>query len=438
VNISIFGMGYVGCVCAGCLAEMGHNIVAVEPNPTKVRIINEGRSPIIEAGMDPLIESVVAKGRLRASSDWLAAVRDSDLAIVCVGTPSLANGNIDLSSVIRVCEQIGQALASRQEYFTVVIRSTVIPGTAEETVIPTLENVSGKKAGIHFGVCMNPEFLREGTSIHDFHNPPKTVIGELDDKSGEQLAGLYKDLPGPFVRTKLRVAEMVKYADNSFHALKVCFANEIGNIAQAMGVDSHKLMEIFCLDRKLNLSPYYLKPGFAFGGSCLPKDLRSISYHAKVRDLTVPLLNSILESNEHQIRKVIKKLMSYKGRSLGFMGLSFKEGTDDLRESPIVEVIETMIGKGYTVRVHDHNVSLARLMGANKDYIEKEIPHISEILCSTPEELVSNSDVLVLASNDDKYSKLLQNTNGTKSIVDLVRLFSPEHHPRTEYYGICW
>jgi len=202
VNISIFGMGYVGCVCAGCLAEMGHNIVAVEPNPTKVRIINEGRSPIIEAGMDPLIESVVAKGRLRASSDWLAAVRDSDLAIVCVGTPSLANGNIDLSSVIRVCEQIGQALASRQEYFTVVIRSTVIPGTAEETVIPTLENVSGKKAGIHFGVCMNPEFLREGTSIHDFHNPPKTVIGELDDKSGEQLAGLYKDLPGPFVRTK--------------------------------------------------------------------------------------------------------------------------------------------------------------------------------------------------------------------------------------------
>jgi GDP-mannose 6-dehydrogenase len=438
VRISVFGMGYVGCVSAGCLAEMGHDVVAVEPNSTKVGIINQGRSPIIETRMDELIAAVVATGRLRVSSDWLSAVQDTELAIVCVGTPSQANGDIDLGAVLRVCEQIGQALASKQDYFTVVIRSTVIPGTVEGTVIPTLETHSGKKAGVDFGVSMNPEFLREGTSVSDFYSPPKTVIGEFDKKSGDKVAQLYKDLPGPLVRTKLRVAEMVKYTDNAFHALKICFANEIGNIAQSMGVDSHKLMEIFCLDTKLNLSPYYLKPGFAFGGSCLPKDLRSISYHAKARDVAAPVLNSIIESNEYQIRKVVKKLMSYKGHSLGFLGLSFKEGTDDLRESPIVEVIETMIGKGYTVKIHDHNVSLAKLMGANKEYIEKEIPHISELLCSSPEELVSHSDVLVIASKHEAYSKLLENINGNKIIIDLVRLFTPEYHPKAEYYGICW
>jgi GDP-mannose 6-dehydrogenase len=438
VRISVFGMGYVGCVSAACLAEMGHDIVAVEPNPTKVGLINQGKSPIIEARIDDLIAAAIAAGRLRACSDWAAAVQDTEMAIVCVGTPSQANGNIDLSFVLRVCEQIGQALASQKDYFTVVIRSTVIPGTVEDAVIPALESCSGKKVGADFGVCMNPEFLREGTSVSDFHNPPKTVIGEFDAKSGEKLAQLYQGLPGPLVRTQLRVAEMVKYADNTFHALKICFANEIGNIAQAMGVDSHRLMEIFCLDTKLNLSPYYLKPGFAYGGSCLPKDLRSISYLAKARDISVPVLSSIPESNEYQVRKVVKKLMSYKHHSLGFLGLSFKEGTDDLRESPIVEVIETMMGKGYKVKIHDHNVSLAKLMGANKEYIEKEIPHISELLCSSPEELVSQSDVVVVAGKDAAYSKLLQNLNGNKSVIDLVRLFTPEKHPKTDYYGICW
>lgn len=438
MRISIFGMGYVGCVSAGCFAELGHDIVAVEPNPTKVSMINAGKSPIIEERMDQLISSVVAAGRLKASSDWSNAIQETELAIVCVGTPSLANGNIDLRHVSRVCEQIGEALASKKEYFTVVIRSTVVPGTVQEMAIPTLEKRSGKKVGVDFGVCMNPEFLREGTSIQDFYNPPKTVIGEFDTKSGDKLAEIYKSLPGPLIRTQLQVAEMVKYADNTFHAVKVCFANEIGNIAQAMGVDSHRLMEIFCLDTKLNLSPYYLKPGFAFGGSCLPKDLRSISYHAKARDIPTPMLGSVLESNEHQVKKIIKKLMSYKGRSLGFLGLSFKDGTDDLRESPIVDVIETMIGKGYAVRIHDRNVSMAKLMGANKEYIEKEIPHISDLLCASPEELISKSDVLIIASKDSSYSALLKNVNGNKAIVDLVRLFTPEDHPQTEYYGICW
>jgi len=417
---------------------MGHQIIAVEPNTTKVNMVNLGRSPIIEKGMEQLIGTAVSSGRLRASADWSAAVAETELAMVCVGTPSQDNGNIDLGSIQRVCEQIGQALASKQEYFTVVIRSTVVPGTMLETVLPTLEKCSGKRAGADFGVCINPEFLREGTSIYDFYNPPKTVIGEWNKKSGDKVAELYKGLPGPVVRTEIKVAEMVKYADNAFHALKVCFANEIGNIAQAMGVDSHKLMEIFCLDTKLNLSPYYLKPGFAFGGSCLPKDLRALTYIAKTRDVAVPVLNSILESNEYQIKKVVRKLMSYKRQSLGFLGLSFKEGTDDLRESPIVELVETMIGKGYNVRIHDHNVSLAKLMGANKKYIEKEIPHISELLCSSAEELVAQSDVLVLASKEESYAKLLHGVNGNKKIVDLVRFFTPEQHPPSEYYGVCW
>ncbi len=438
MRISIFGTGYVGCVTAGCLAEMGHQIIAVEPNTTKVNMVNLGRSPIIEKGMEQLIGTAVSSGRLRASADWSAAVAETELAMVCVGTPSQDNGNIDLGSIQRVCEQIGQALASKQEYFTVVIRSTVVPGTMLETVLPTLEKCSGKRAGADFGVCINPEFLREGTSIYDFYNPPKTVIGEWNKKSGDKVAELYKGLPGPVVRTEIKVAEMVKYADNAFHALKVCFANEIGNIAQAMGVDSHKLMEIFCLDTKLNLSPYYLKPGFAFGGSCLPKDLRALTYIAKTRDVAVPVLNSILESNEYQIKKVVRKLMSYKRQSLGFLGLSFKDGTDDLRESPIVELVETMIGKGYNVRIHDHNVSLAKLMGANKKYIEKEIPHISELLCSSAEELVAQSDVLVLASKEESYAKLLHGVNGNKKIVDLVRFFTPEQHPPSEYYGVCW
>ncbi|MBZ5510152.1 MAG: nucleotide sugar dehydrogenase [Acidobacteriia bacterium] len=438
MRISVFGMGYVGCVSAACLAELGHQIVAVETNPTKVEMINAGRSPIIEAKLDELMAAAVSSGRLRASSDWSAAVKESELAIVCVGTPSQDNGNIDLSAVVRVCEQIGGALTSKNEYFSVVIRSTVIPGTMREIVIPTLQRCSGKKAGVDFGVCMNPEFLREGTSVDDFYNPPKTVIGELDSKSGEKLAQLYKDFPGAHVRTELGVAEMVKYADNAFHALKITFANEMGNIAQAVGVDSHRLMEIFCLDTKLNLSPYYLKPGFAFGGSCLPKDLRSLTYLAKTQDVVVPVLNSILESNDYQVKKVVKKLLSFKGRSLGFLGLTFKEGTDDLRESPIVELVETMIGKGYAVRIFDPNVSLARLIGANKIYIEKEIPHISQLLCSSAEELVAHSDVLVLAGKEKAYVKTLQDVNGNKPIVDLVRFFTPERHPSSEYYGICW
>ncbi len=438
MKIGIFGMGYVGCVSAGCLSEMGHQIVAVEPNHTKLDMLNAGRSPIIEPGLEELIERAVARKTLHATADYVSAVHRTDMALVCVGTPSNMNGSIDTTAVARVSEQIGKAISSVDHRYTVVIRSTVTPGTLENIVIPAIESYSGKKAGTDFGVCMNPEFLREGTAVSDFRNPPKTVIGEYDTRSGEVLAKIYQHVDAPLIRTDLAVAEMLKYADNSFHALKICFANEIGNICKSLEIDSHKVMDIFCMDTKLNISPSYLKPGFAFGGSCLPKDLRSISYLAKRHDIDIPLLNAILPSNRNQIKQVVDQLLPFKGKSIGFLGMSFKEATDDLRESPVVDVIETLIGKGFTLKIHDRDVSLARLIGANKQYIEKEIPHISDLLWSSAEELIRESDVVVAAKKDKEYRKLLENLGGGKRIVDLVRLFGPEDPPGNDYHGICW
>lgn len=438
MKISIFGLGYVGCVSGACLAELGHQVVGVEPNPVKVGLINEGKCPIVETGLDTLIEKAVRTGGFRATEDWRQAIESTELAIVCVGTPSGSNGSLDLRFVRRVCEQIGQALKHRAGYFTVVIRSTVLPGTVEETVVPILEEHSGKRAGADFGVCMNPEFLREGTSIQDFYNPPKTVIGEFDARSGECLVSLYQTLPGPVVRVPIRVAEMVKYVDNTFHALKVTFANEIGNVCKALSIDSHRVMEIFCLDTKLNLSPYYLKPGFAFGGSCLPKDLRAMSYEAKRHDLELPVIGSVLASNRLQVEKVVKKLMEFKGRRLGFLGMSFKGGTDDLRESPIVELIETLIGKGFDIRIYDRHVSLARLTGANKEFIEKGIPHISKLMAATTEELMANSDVIVVGNRDEKFREVLQSATSSHAVVDLVRIVDAPPANAGSYYGICW
>jgi GDP-mannose 6-dehydrogenase len=438
MKISIFGLGYVGCVSGACFANMGHDVVGVEPNPVKVALINDAKCPIVETGLEALIESGVRAKRFRATADWHEAVAATELAIVCVGTPGNGNGSIDLRFVKRVAEQLGQALQTRPGYFTVVVRSTVLPGTVQETVIPILEQCSGKRAGIDFGVGMNPEFLREGTSIHDFYHPPKTVIGELDSRSGEALVELYKALPGPVVRVPIRVAEMVKYVDNSFHALKVTFANEIGNLCKELSIDSHRVMDIFCLDTKLNLSPYYLKPGFAFGGSCLPKDLRALQYEAKKHDLELPVLGSVLASNRLQSEKMIKKLLEFKGRRLGFLGLSFKGGTDDLRESPIVELIEALIGKGFDIRIYDRHVSLARLTGANKEYIEKGIPHISKLMAADPAELMANSDVIVVGNHDETFREVLQAANSTHAIVDLVRIAATPPTHAGSYYGICW
>lgn len=431
-------MGYVGCVSGACLASLGHKVIGVEPNPTKVDLINSGKSPIVEKDIAELIVAGVRSGLYRATNDWKAAIAESDLALVCVGTPSRANGSIDLSYVQRVCDQIGQSLRGKREFFTVVIRSTIVPGSVEDILIPILERSSGLKAGSEFGVCMNPEFLREGTSVKDFHEPPKTVIGELTPKSGEILASLYEGLPGPKIRTSIRVAEMVKYVDNAFHALKVTFANEIGGLCKQLKVDSHEVMGIFCQDTKLNLSPYYLKPGFAFGGSCLPKDLRALTHEAQALDLELPLLASILESNELQVARIIKKLTEYKGRSLGFLGLSFKGGTDDLRESPIVEVIEAMLGKGYRVKIYDRHVSLARLMGANKEYIEKEIPHISQLMCGTVDEIMQSCDVIVVSNRSSEFVDVVAKSASNQTVIDLVRINEKTQEGAGSYYGIYW
>ena len=438
MKISVFGMGYVGCVTSACFAEMGHKVLGVEPNPLKVDLINSGKSPIVEKDLDVLIAKVVQNGSFRATEDWAQAIKESELALVCVGTPSRFNGSIDLNYVQRVCEQIGTALAQRPGRFTVVIRSTVMPGTMDSLVIPTIEKASGKKAGRDFGLCMHPEFLREGTSIHDFYNPPKTVIGQYDEESGQALAGLYNGIPGPIIRTELKVAEMVKYADNCFHAVKVTFANEIGNICKEAGIDSHAVMNIFCQDAKLNLSPYYLKPGFALGGSCLPKDLRAITHEARAMGLDIPMLNAVIESNNRQISRVVNKLVGYKGRSLGFLGLSFKGGTDDLRSSPIVEVIESMLGKGFNIKIYDQHVSLARLMGANKEYIEKEIPHLSKLMCGSAKELVEQSDVVVVSHRDEIFRQALDFLKSGQVLIDLVRIADRNRWNGCEYYGICW
>jgi GDP-mannose 6-dehydrogenase len=437
-NISVFGLGYVGAVSLACLADNGHRVLGVDVNPTKVKIINEGRSPIVEHGLDELLCKGVESGSIRATSDSRQAVHETDISIICVGTPSNSNGSLDLRYVERVALEIGEALATKDGYHTVILRSTVLPGTTEEVVIPALEKTSGKKCGVDFGVCFNPEFLREGSSIKDFYNPPFTVIGADDPKVAATVQELYGMLNAPVRVVAIRVAEMVKYSCNAFHALKVTFANEIGNICKASGIDSHQVMEIFCLDTKLNLSPYYLTPGFAFGGSCLPKDLRALLYHGRHFDLNLPVLESILPSNNLQVEKAYKMVTSTGSKRVGVLGFSFKAGTDDLRESPIVELIEKLIGKGYQVQVYDKNVSLANLHGANRAYIEKEIPHIAQLMTETIDEVLAGSDVIVIGNNSPEFADVRERVNGRHIIVDLVRAAGKEAISGERYHGIGW
>jgi len=439
MRIAVFGLGYVGCVSGACLAEMGHQVIGVDVNRTKVDLVNGGKPTVIEKDFTELIEKVSENGSFRATTVGSDALEETDLAFLCVGTPSRSNGSINLKFVRKVSEEIGETLARIDRYYVVCVRSTVFPGSVEGVVIPALEGASGKKAGTDFGVCMVPEFLREGSSVHDFYNPPKTVIGELNAHSGQVVADLFKELDAPLLRTEIKVAEMVKYADNSFHGLKVAFANEIGNICKALEFDSHRVMDIFCMDTKLNLSPYYLKPGFAFGGSCLPKDLRAINYESKTLDMATPVLASVLESNRLQIHRVIAKLLEHRNSKLGFLGLSFKGGTDDLRESPIVEVIEAMIGKGLKIGIYDHLVTIARLVGSNREYIEKEIPHISSLLCASAKELVQASDVVVVSQSSEEFRNVLvEELRDRHVLIDLVRIFEDGSQVPGEYYGLCW
>ncbi len=435
MRLSVFGLGYVGCVSAACAASAGHEVIGVDSNPLKVEMINGGRTPVIEPGMGEMIAGAIKDRKLKATTDATLAVAESDVSMICVGTPSNHNGSLDLRYVRRVCQQIGAALEAKEGYHVVAIRSTALPGTVAGVVIPALEAHSGKRAGRDFGVAANPEFLREGSSIQDFNNPPFTLIGADDDDAAAPLAELYGNLQAPLLRVGVREAEMVKYACNAFHALKVTFANEIGMICREMGVDSHRVMEVFCRDTKLNLSPCYLKPGFAFGGSCLPKDLRALTHKAKEVDVNAPMLNSILLSNQFQIERAVDLALRTGLKKVGVLGLSFKPRTDDLRESPMVTLVERLIGKGLKLAIYDRDVELARLFGANKEFIENEIPHISSLMRKELREVVDFAEVIIIGKRDEEFREAAR-SNG-RAVIDLVRMIDRQETGEN-YQGICW
>jgi GDP-mannose 6-dehydrogenase len=433
MRISVFGLGYVGAVSAACLAADGHTVVGVDTNRVKVDLLNEGRSPVVEAGLGELVAEGVGAGRLRATTDCVEAVGETGLGFICVGTPSRANGSLDLAYLRRVAEEIGEALRGHQAPFVVVVRSTVLPGTTHEVVRPTLEQSAGRTVSI----CVHPEFLREGTAIRDYHEPSKVVIG-ADDEDARALVTPIVVQPGaPVIQTEVELAEMAKYADNAWHALKVTFANEIGSVAKAQGLDGQRVMEMLCADTKLNLSPVYLRPGFAFGGSCLPKDVQALRYRGRSLDLDLPVLNSILPSNQQQLDRAFQMIAAAGSRQVGVLGLAFKAGTDDLRESPMVEVVERLIGKGYDIRVYDANVNLAKLVGANKSYILEQIPHISELMVGSIDEVIDHGDTVVIGNNDPAFQAVADRPRTGQRIVDLVRI-SDRRSDGGDYDGICW
>jgi GDP-mannose 6-dehydrogenase len=436
-HVSVFGLGYVGTVSAACLAKRGHRVVGVDPQATKVNLINDGMAPIVEAGLADLVRDMTQAGRLRATSEPIEATCGSNVSFICVGTPSRPNGSLDLTSLTRVCEQIGSGLLRKNAFHVVVIRSTILPGTINEVLRPILERTSDKKAGRDFGLAHNPEFLREGSALEDFENPPKTVIGATDERSREIVARFYDNLEAPLICTQIEIAEMIKYVDNAWHALKVAFANEIGNFCKALSIDSHAVMDIFCRDTKLNLSPCYLKPGFAFGGSCLPKDLRALTYEAHRNDLSLPVLESVLPSNRLQIDRAVRLILTTGLRRIGVLGFGFKSGTDDLRESPMVELIERLLGKGFDLKLYDRNVNLARLVGANRDFLLRAIPHIMRLAADGIDEVLAHSDLILIGTGDPGYRDIRTRVTPHQVIIDMVRVADCE--PFSErYYGINW
>jgi len=436
MRISIFGLGYVGAVCAGCLSTRGHDVLGVDISATKIEMINQGKSPIVEPGLEALLAEGVKSGRLRGTIDVTAAVLSSDLSMLCVGTPSKKNGDLELDYIEEVCRQIGSALRDKHERHTVVVRSTVLPGTVHNVVIPTLEQYSGKKAGVDFGVAVNPEFLRESTAIKDYNFPPMTVIGELDKASGDALEAIYAELDAPIVRKDIAVAEMIKYTCNVWHAAKVTFANEIGNIAKAAGVDGREVMEVVCMDNKLNLSAYYMRPGFAFGGSCLPKDVSALSYRARQWDVEAPLISSLMRSNAVQVQKAYEMINKLGSRKVALLGLSFKAGTDDLRESPQLELAQMLVGKGFDLSIFDSNVEYARDHGANGEYIKNVIPHVSSRLNPDLERVIQEADIIVLGNGDPRFAALAQQVPSGKKVIDLVGFMPERTNGAAE--GICW
>ena len=438
MRVSVFGLGYVGCVSAASFAGEGHEVVGVDVNADKVASINAGCSPIVEPGLEDLLGECVAEGRLRATTDTADAIRSTDVSLLCVGTPSRKNGSLDLQYLERVSEEVGRALRDKPDYHVVVVRSTVLPGTTHSVVIPALERESGKKYGDGFGVSVNPEFLREGTALKDFRKPPLTLVGHNHAADASGTIALYQAIDAPLVSTSIRVAEMMKYTSNTWHALKVVFANEIGNLCKKLDVDSHEVMDIFCRDEKLNLSPYYLKPGFAFGGSCLPKDVRALQYRAKEVDVDLPLISQILPSNKAQIQQALDQILETGKKNIGLLGFSFKAGTDDLRESPIVILAEALLGKGVSLRIYDKNVSMAKLVGANRDYIVTQIPHLSSLLCNTIDEVIQGSEVIVVGNQAPEFSQAVMDCRADQIVIDLVRLPIYGSLMKADYRGICW
>jgi GDP-mannose 6-dehydrogenase len=437
MKISVFGLGYVGTVSAGCLAASGHTVWGVDVNVDKVASINSGAAPIVEPDIADFIAKAQSQGLLNATASSEEGIHNTDVSFVCVGTPSHANGSLDLSHLKRVCEDIGAALQSKKTSHTIVFRSTTLPGTTEEVAIPILEKHSGRTVGKGLSVCYNPEFLREGTSVKDYYHPPKIVIGERNAGEGDVIEEIYAGIKAPTIRTSIKVAEMVKYSDNAFHALKVAYANEIGSMCKSLGIDSHAVMDIFCQDTKLNLSKVYLKPGFAFGGSCLPKDLRALSYQAKRTDVEVPILNAILQSNASHIKGVIQRIVVLGKKRVGFLGMTFKPDTDDMRESPLVEVIETLLGKGFHVQIYDRNVATSRLIGANKKFIEEHIPHLSSLLVERAEDVVDTAQVVVVGYASAEFVPALKSMRADQLIIDLARIEGRESFAAS-YDGICW
>jgi GDP-mannose 6-dehydrogenase len=438
MNISVFGLGYVGAVSAACLSDGGHTVIGVDPQVAKVDAINAGRSPVVERDLDRLTQAGRAAGRLSATTDAAAAVRASDLALVCVGTPSQANGDLDMTFLERVCNDIGTALRGDDRYFVVVIRSTLLPGTTRSLIIPVLERASGRQVGRDLGVCVNPEFLREGSAVADFFDPPKVIIGASDDRACELARQVAEQEPAPVVETDIEIAETTKYVDNAWHALKVAFANEVGTFAKHHDVDAHRVMDIFCLDDKLNLSAKYLKPGPAFGGSCLPKDVRALTYRARRLDLDLPLLGAILPSNQQHLERAYDLIAAQESRKVGILGLSFKAGTDDLRESPTVHIVERLIGKGYDVRIYDANVRLAKLAGANRDYLLTHLPHISDLIMDTIGQVVAHADTIVIGNDSEEFRQVVTaGADAGVAIVDLVRI-AEDRESGGFYHGICW
>lgn len=434
--ISVFGLGYVGCVSAACFASEGRRVIGVDVSETKVSQINSGRSTILEEGIVDMVTGAVGAGRLSATANVGEAVEATDLSLVCVGTPSRPNGSIDLRYVERVSQQIGEALRFKGRAHTIVIRSTVMPGTIDTHVIPVIEAASGLRHGAGFTVCSNPEFLREGTSIRDFREPPFTLIGALEPAHARPVAELYSSVAATCHIVPLRVAETVKYACNCFHGLKVAFANEIGILCKAMDIDSHEVMRLFCEDKKLNISSAYLRPGFAFGGSCLPKDLRALVHRGRVEDVPLPVLEAALESNRRQIERAFHMVMASGSKRIGILGLAFKAGTDDLRESPVVSLAEMLIGKGCQVAIHDADVSRANIIGANREYVEREIPHLWSLMRESVTEVIRATDTIVIGNAAKEYRELGDSLDG-KRVIDLVRAF-PGRVSTDAYQGMCW